>query len=74
MKSAIIMGTRPEIIKLGPLIRKLGSKNNFVIFTGQHYDYEMGLQFIDQLGISRPDYSLKLSTNLSTTTFHEKLL
>ncbi len=62
MKSAIVMGTRPEIIKLGPLIRKLGTKNNFVIFTGQHYDYEMGLRFIDQLGISRPDYSLKLST------------
>jgi len=62
MKSAIVMGTRPEIIKLGPLIRKLGKKNNFVIFTGQHYDYEMGLRFIDQLGISRPDYSLKLST------------
>ena len=63
MKSAIVMGTRPEIIKLGPLIKELGSKNNSVIFTGQHYDYEMGLQFIEQLRIPRPDFSLKLSTN-----------
>ena len=60
MKPAIILGTRPEIIKLAPIIRKL--KNNCsVIFTGQHYDYSMSLQFIEQLGLPKPDYSLKIS-------------
>ena len=59
MKTAIVLGTRPEIIKLSPLIKKL--KNSSLIFTGQHYDYEMSLQFIKQLGLPTPDYSLKIS-------------
>ena len=59
MKTAIVLGTRPEIIKLAPIIRKL--KNSSLIFTGQHYDYEMSLQFIKQLGLPTPDYSLKIS-------------
>jgi len=59
MKTAIVLGTRPEIIKLAPIIKKL--KNSSLIFTGQHYDYEMSLQFIKQLGLPTPDYSLKIS-------------
>ena len=61
MKTAIVMGTRPEIIKLAPIIDKLPSKNSTVIFTGQHYDYSMSLKFIEQLGLRKPDYSLKIS-------------
>jgi len=59
MKTAIVLGTRPEIIKLAPMIKKL--KNSSLIFTGQHYDYEMSLQFIRQLGLPTPDYSLNIS-------------
>ena len=59
MKTVTVLGTRPEIIKLAPLIKKL--KNNSIIFTGQHYDYEMSLQFIKQLGLPIPDYSLNIS-------------
>ena len=61
MKAAIVLGTRPEIIKLAPIINKLNKKNSSLIFTGQHYDYEMSLNFIEQLGIRKPDYSLKIS-------------
>ena len=61
MKTAVIMGTRPEIIKLAPIIEKLSPKNSSVIFTGQHYDYSMGLKFLEQLGLGKPDYSLKIS-------------
>ena len=60
MKTAIVLGTRPEIIKLAPLIKKLRQRNS-LIFTGQHYDYNMSLQFIEQLGLPKPDYSLKIS-------------
>ena len=60
MKTAIILGTRPEIIKFAPIIQKL-SKNSSIIFSGQHYDYEMGLKFIDELNLRKPDYKLKLS-------------
>ena len=43
MKIAIVLGTRPEIIKLAPIIKNLNKKNTTVIFTGQHYDYEMSM-------------------------------
>lgn len=67
MKIAIAMGTRPEIIKLAPIIKKLPKNSSTIIFTGQHYDYEMSLQFIKQLGIRDPDYKIKL-TKLQNTT------
>lgn len=60
MKVATVLGTRPEIIKLAPLITKL-QKNNHVIFTGQHYDYYMGLRFIHELELPKPDSTLKLT-------------
>jgi UDP-N-acetylglucosamine 2-epimerase (non-hydrolysing) len=68
MKTAIVMGTRPEIIKLAPIIKKIPRSSSIVIFTGQHYDYEMSLQFIDQLGIKKPDYTMKLKKLQNTTT------
>lgn len=61
MKIAIVLGTRPEIIKLAPIINLLHKNNARVIFTGQHYDYEMSLRFIEQLGLPKPDYSLKIT-------------
>ncbi len=68
MKIAIVMGTRPEIIKLAPIIKKLPKSSSTVIFTGQHYDYEMSLQFINQLGIQNLDYKIKLTKLQNTTT------
>ena len=60
MKSAVILGTRPEIIKLSPIIKKLNKKNSVIIFTGQHYDYELSKIFFNDLGIRPPDYFLKI--------------
>lgn len=61
MKTAVIMGTRPEIIKLEPIISKLSKRNCSIIFSGQHHDYQMGLSFLKQLNIRRPDFSLRIS-------------
>ena len=61
MKVAVILGTRPEIIKLAPIIKQLNKKSTSVIFTGQHYDHNMGMRFIDQLGLNKPNYSMKIS-------------
>ena len=61
MKHAIVLGTRPEIIKYGPILKQFNKKNSVVIFTGQHYDYNMSMQFFDQLDIRKPDYFLKLT-------------
>jgi len=61
LKFVVVLGTRPEIVKLAPIINKLNNKNSEIIFTGQHYDYNMSLQFINQLEIRRPNHSFKLS-------------
>ena len=61
MKVAVILGTRPEIIKLAPIIKQLNKKSTSVIFTGQHYDHNMSIKFIDQLGLNKPNYSMKIS-------------
>jgi len=59
-KIAIVLGTRPEIIKLSPIIKRLKRSECIVIFTGQHYDYDLGLKFIDELEIREPDIKMKL--------------
>lgn len=56
-KIAVVLGTRPEIIKLAPLISELGP-DAYVIHTGQHYDEELSGQLFAQLGIGQPDVVL----------------
>jgi len=61
MKISVILGTRPEIIKLAPLI-KLLEKNNadfFTLHTGQHYSYELDKVFFDQLELPPPQYNIE---------------
>jgi len=57
-----ILGTRPEIIKLSPLIRLCRKKNiSFkIIHSGQHYSYAMDRIFFKELGLGRPDYRLDI--------------
>ena len=64
MKTAVIMGTRPEIIKLAPIIEKIPKKNCEIVFTGQHYDYQMGMKFVDQLGLRKPDHVLRVARSI----------
>lgn len=61
MKLLIIVGTRPQFLKLAPLSKKLEEEriNNIVIHTGQHYDKEMSEDLFRVLGIKEPDYLLK---------------
>jgi UDP-N-acetylglucosamine 2-epimerase (non-hydrolysing) len=49
---AIILGTRPEIIKMSPVIRECEQMNldYFILHTGQHYSYEMDRVFFEQTG------------------------
>lgn len=48
----IVFGTRPEIVKLAPLIRRLGDAA-YVVHTGQHYDRGMSAVFLQSCGIAR---------------------
>ena len=37
-----------------------------IIFTAQHYDYDMGLSFIEQLKLSKPDVTLSVKARLTS--------
>ncbi len=50
---AVILGTRPEIVKLAGIIRGLGDRAR-VIHTGQHYDAELSDVFFSQFGLHPP--------------------
>jgi UDP-N-acetylglucosamine 2-epimerase len=59
MKITSIIGARPNFIKCAPLSRELRKDHHeFLIHTGQHYDYEMNKVFFDELGIPEPEYHL----------------
>lgn len=57
---AIIVGTRPGIVMLAPVIHELRDRAlpHFVIHTGQHYSPNMDAQFFADLRLPEPDYRL----------------
>jgi UDP-N-acetylglucosamine 2-epimerase (non-hydrolysing) len=60
MKIAVIIGTRPEIIKMAPVIDEIEKRgiDYVLIHTGQHYDYEMSHQFFIDLELKKPDFNI----------------
>jgi UDP-N-acetylglucosamine 2-epimerase (non-hydrolysing) len=54
----VVVGTRPEIIKMAPVVRALKRQKIPLIFVhcGQHYDYNMSQQFIEELELPTPNY------------------
>jgi UDP-N-acetylglucosamine 2-epimerase (non-hydrolysing) len=66
MKVAIILGTRPEIIKLSNIMRLCEKKKieYFIVHTGQHYSYKMDKIFFDDLEL--PEVKYKLDVGSST--------
>ena len=57
---AVVFGTRPEIIKLAPIIELLGDRA-WIVYTGQHFDENMSRVFFDQMAIRPPDLELDIS-------------
>ena len=59
LKLMIIVGTRPEIIRLSEVIKKCDKYfNTILVHTGQNYDYELNGIFFKDLGLREPDYYL----------------
>ncbi len=60
MKIAVIIGTRPEIIKMAPVIDEIEKRDldYILIHTGQHYDHEMSDQFFIDLELRKPDFNI----------------
>ncbi|MFO8051993.1 MAG: UDP-N-acetylglucosamine 2-epimerase (non-hydrolyzing) [Thermoplasmatota archaeon] len=61
---SIVLGTRPEIIKMAPVIRYCEEKGvpYSVVHTGQHYSYEMDRTFFDQLELPDCDHNLEVGS------------
>jgi len=64
MKIGIILGTRPEIIKLAPVIRYCMERklNYFILHTGQHYSINLDKLFFEELELSVPKYNLEVGS------------
>lgn len=65
MKKIIsVIGTRPQYIKAVPVSLAIARKpelTEFVVDTGQHYDFEMSEIFMKELGLRPPDVNLGIS-------------
>src|SRR4030067_1430449 len=63
-KYAIILGTRPEIIKLYSLIKTFqNNREDFIIIhTNQHYSEDMDRIFFNELDIPSPAYNLHVGS------------
>lgn len=69
MKVLTLLGTRPELIKLSEIIKKLDKHTEHIfVHTGQNHDYELNGIFYEDLGLRQPDYFLEVAgTSLGDT-------
>ena len=64
MKIATVLGTRPEIIKMSPVIRELekSGESHFILHTGQHYSYNLDRVFFEQLELPAAKHNLEVGS------------
>jgi len=64
MRIAIVIGTRPEIIKMSPVVRECEKQNleYFMLHTGQHYSYELDKVFFEDLELPEAKYNLNVGS------------
>src|ERR1039458_4148623 len=62
MHIAYVLGARPNIVKMAPVIAELRQRmpdgRHTIIHTGQHYDRMMSQVFLEDLGVPEPDHML----------------
>ncbi len=67
LKIINVVGTRPNFIKIAPIIwsmeKKKGQVDYLLVHTGQHYDKEMYGNFFSQLNIPNPDINLEVGSD-----------
>ena len=62
---AVVIGTRPEVIRFAPLVKTLeitGKVNVDLIHTGQHYSQDMSQIFFDELKVKPPVVNLEVGS------------
>ena len=66
MKIMTILGTRPEIIRLCEIIKKIDCfANNILVHTGQNYDKNLHHIFFQDLNLRYPDIQLNANPKIS---------
>lgn len=71
LKVMTVVGTRPEIIRLSAVIRKMDSSeaiDHVLVHTGQNYDYELNEVFLKDFDLNKPDYFLNAATGTAVET------
>jgi len=77
LKLLTVVGTRPEIIRLSEVIKRLddsSSIEHILVHTGQNYDYELNEVFFKDLGLRKPDYFLNAAGSNATTTIGQIII
>lgn len=64
MALGIILGTRPEIIKMAPIIRLCEERATpyYLLHTGQHYSHELDKAFFTDLELPDPTFNLNVGS------------
>jgi len=64
MKICIILGTRPEIIKMSSIIRECQKRhfNFFILHTNQHYAENLDRIFFKELELPQPKHNLNIGS------------
>lgn len=77
LKVLTVVGTRPEIIRLSQVLKKLDSTESIkhiLVHTGQNYDYELNEVFFSDLGLRKPDHFLNAAGINATATIGQILI
>ncbi|MEA1870544.1 MAG: UDP-N-acetylglucosamine 2-epimerase [Euryarchaeota archaeon] len=65
MNMRVIPGTRPDIIKMSPVVRACERQEGsdwFVLHTGQHYSYGMDRVFFEEMELPEARYNLNVGS------------
>jgi UDP-N-acetylglucosamine 2-epimerase (non-hydrolysing) len=64
LKPFIIVGTRPEIVKMAPIIYECEKRgiDYYFLHTGQHYSDFMSSSIFEDMGLRRPDKNLNVGS------------
>jgi UDP-N-acetylglucosamine 2-epimerase (non-hydrolysing) len=77
LKVMTVVGTRPEIIRLSLVIKKLDLSpvvEHVLVHTGQNYDYELNEIFFDDLGVRKPDFFLNAAGKNASSTIGQVII
>ena len=61
-----VVGARPNLVKMAPVIaelrRRLPGARHAIVHTGQHYDRAMSQVFLEELDVPAPDHMLEVGS------------